>query len=181
MDHTFTEKIHFSYHTIKNDKALFSVGIIESTFSVSMNLFLFIWTPLLEETVGGYIHPGSVFVCFMLARLIGSELFELFKLILQTNSYVVTILITSTACVSFFVDYIVPEFNTRFFMFTYFDGLGGLLFPLMSSLKSQMIPEKLRATIMSFFRIPINIFCILSLIITNAITTYQVIIIINCI
>ena len=70
------EKIKLSLKTLKNDKALTCIGIIEGLFKVSLQLFLFIWTPLLEETAGGYIHPGAIFVCFMLARLIGSELFE---------------------------------------------------------------------------------------------------------
>lgn len=95
-------------------------------------------------------------------------------MILQTNSYVITIFITSTACASFFVDYAVIQFNVRFFMFVYFDGLAGIFNPLLSSLKSQMIPENLRTTIMNFFRIPINVFSILSLVLTNYISTYQV-------
>jgi hypothetical protein len=46
--------------------------------------------------------------------------------------------------------------------------------PLMSSLKSQMIPERHRTTIMAFFRIPINILSIVSLVGTKLLTTYQI-------
>lgn len=46
--------------------------------------------------------------------------------------------------------------------------------PLMSTLKSQMIPERLRTTVMTFFRIPINIFSIGSLIMTRFMTVYQI-------
>lgn len=139
-----------------------------------MQLFVFMWTPLLEETAGGYIHPGSVFVCFMLARLIGCEMFELFKIIMQTNSYKITIYITVSSCLSFLVDYFTRQFNIRFFMFVYYDGASGIFYPMMSSLKSQMIPEKLRTTIMNFFRMPTSIFAIISLIITKFITTYEI-------
>jgi MFS transporter, MFS domain-containing protein family, molybdate-anion transporter len=59
-------------------------------------------------------------------------------------------------------------------MFIYFDGLVGVYSPLFSSLKSQMIPEKLRTLIMNFFRIPINITSVIILLATNYITTYQV-------
>lgn len=82
--------------------------------------------------------------------------------------------INATACTSFFIDYSLPNFTARFLMFVYFDGLSVIFNPLLSSLKSQMIPEKLRNTIMNFFRIPINVFSILSLVLTNYITTYQV-------
>ena len=73
---TFGDKLYSSWECIKSDSALFSVGIIESCFRITLQLFVFIWTPILEETAGGLIHPGSVFVCFMIARLAGSELFE---------------------------------------------------------------------------------------------------------
>ena len=44
----------------------------------------------------------------------------------------------------------------------------------MSTLKSQMLPEKHRTTIMNFFRIPINIISIITLIGTELLTTYQI-------
>ena len=59
-------------------------------------------------------------------------------------------------------------------MFIYFDGGSGILSPLMSSLKSQMIPEKYRTTIMNFFRMPVNIFSIITLLLTHLVTTHQV-------
>ena len=60
-------------------------------------------------------------------------------------------------------------------MFVYFDGLSGVFQPLISSLKSEMIPEKFRTTIMSILRIPINIFSIIILLSTHMVTTHQVI------
>ena len=44
----------------------------------------------------------------------------------------------------------------------------------MSTLKSQLVPEQYRTTIMNFFRVPIGIICVLSLIFTRYITTYQI-------
>jgi hypothetical protein len=96
-------------------------------------------------------------------------------MLLQTNSYKITIFITITSCISFLIDYGCSEFTTRFFMFTYFDGVSGTFHPIMSSLKSQMIPEKLRTTIMNFFKIPINIVAILLLVLSKLMTTYEVI------
>lgn len=73
---TFCEQIKSSWNELKHNCPLLCVGGIESCFKVSLALFLFIWTPLLEETIGSFIHPGAIFACFMLARLIGSEAFE---------------------------------------------------------------------------------------------------------
>jgi hypothetical protein len=46
--------------------------------------------------------------------------------------------------------------------------------PLFSSLRAQMIPEKMRSTVMNFFRMPINICSILCLVGTSYLTTYQI-------
>jgi hypothetical protein len=74
------EKIWQSWEVIKSNKALLSLGSIESLFKISLILFLFIWTPLLEETIGATVHPGAIYACFMLARLIGSEMFSVSNL-----------------------------------------------------------------------------------------------------
>lgn len=173
-EQTMWQKIQFSMIRIKEDKPLLAVGIIESCFKISLVLFMFIWTPLLEETANAFIHPGSIFVCFMLARLIGSDFFDGIKKNLKTNTYILSIFITVTGTISFIVEYWSGSFSLTFFMLIYFDGLSGILFPLMSSLKSQMIPEKLRTTIMTFFRLPINVICILTLFISQYITTLQI-------
>jgi hypothetical protein len=44
----------------------------------------------------------------------------------------------------------------------------------MSVLKSQLIPEKYRTTIMNFFRIPISLISIIALVGTEFISTYQI-------
>lgn len=119
--HTFWQTIRFAWAELKANKALLCVGVIESCFKVALVLFLFIWTPLLEETIGNFIHPGAIFACFMLARLIGSEIFDILKQILRTNSYIVSILVTSTSTLSFIFSYYIYDFNTRLLLFIYFD------------------------------------------------------------
>jgi hypothetical protein len=74
----FLGKLKFSWKRVRSDTPLLTVGVIEMCYRVCGQLIGFIWTPLLEETIGGVINPGSVFICFMLARLLGSEIFEVF-------------------------------------------------------------------------------------------------------
>lgn len=176
----FFSKLSKAWTSITEDKALFAVGVIESTFKISLVLWMFMWTPLLEETIPSTIHPGAIFICFMLARLIGSELFDGLKTVMKTNTYILTIIITLTGAISFLVSYLIRNFDLRFIMLLYFDGLSGIFMPLMSSLKSQMIPEKLRTTIMTFFRFPINICAILTLFFTKYLTTVDICLICFC-
>lgn len=72
------------------------------------------------------------------------------------------------------MDYISAEFYVIFLMLVYFDGVSGLFQPLMSSIKSELIEEEKRTTIMTFFRLPINFFAIITLILTKVISTKQV-------
>lgn len=96
------------------------------------------------------------------------------KIILSTNSYYLTIFVTSTSCLAFFMDFISKEFYLILIMLIYFDGISGLFQPLMSSIKSELIEEEKRTTIMTLFRIPINLFAIITLLLTKVITTKQV-------
>lgn len=96
------------------------------------------------------------------------------KQLLATNSYFVSVFVTVTGTACFIFAYHIFEFNTRLILFTYFDGLSGIFSPLFSSLRAQMIPEKYRSTIMSFFKIPINLCSIVCLFGTSYLTTYQI-------
>jgi len=93
---------------------------------------------------------------------------------MTTNSYYLTIFVTITTSIAFFIDYISTEFYIIFLMLVYFDGVSGLFQPLMSSIKSELIEEEKRTTIMTFFRLPINFFAIITLILTKIISTKQV-------
>jgi len=95
-------KMRLSFELIKEDKSLICIAFIEGLFKVSLQLFLLIWTPLLEETIGGKVHPGAIFTCFMLARLIGSEFFKSIKVLFKINSYILSLIICITGCLSFF-------------------------------------------------------------------------------
>ena len=177
----FKQKIHSAWVELRRNMPLLCVGGIESCFKISLQLFLFIWTPLLEETIGTYVHPGAIYACFMLARLIGAEAFEFLKIILATNTYLVSIILTTTSCICFFLAYHIFNFDTRLLVFVYWDGISGIFAPLFSSLRAQMITESNRSTIMNFFRIPINICSIICLVLTSYVTTYQICGIILCI
>lgn len=73
---TFWTNLKGSARVICEKHDLLYIGSIDALFKIGLQLFLFIWVPLLEETSGTFIHPGAIFVCFMFARLIGAELLD---------------------------------------------------------------------------------------------------------
>jgi MFS family permease len=70
-------------------REVFSIGMIESLFQTSLNLFLFLWTPLLlKSTSYTQINVGFCFVCFVIMMIIGTTIFELSVIILKTDYYI---------------------------------------------------------------------------------------------
>lgn len=171
---SFFQKIQYSWLLLKSNIPLFSIGIIESTYKISVSLWIYLWTPLLEETSNMIINVGVIYLCFMFAKLIGCELYDGLKKILQSNTYLITLFLTLTACISFYIEFSYINFHFRLISLIYFDGTIGAFQPLMSSLKSQMIPEGNRSTIMTFFKLPINICNVLILFFSTYLTISQV-------
>ncbi len=85
-----------------------------------------------------------------------------------------TIFVTSSSAIAFFLNFHSDKFFILLIALIYFDGISGLFQPLMSSIKSELIEEEKRTTIMTFFRLPINFFAILMLMMTKIISTKQV-------
>jgi hypothetical protein len=64
-------------------REVLTVGIIESLFLAVHSIFLFAWTPILTNTVGGEINVGIIFVCFVMSMITGTMLFEVNNKITQ--------------------------------------------------------------------------------------------------
>lgn len=173
-DGSFIGKLHYSWKLLRNDCPLLLLGIIESLYKISHSLLLYIWTPLLEESTNKIINVGIIYACFMFAKLIGCEFFQGMKQTLKSNTYFIALFITITSAVSLYIDYYFNKFNIRLVSLIYFDCTLGAFHPLMSSLKSLMIPEGSRSTIMTFFRVPINICSIVTLFFSTSITISEI-------
>lgn len=171
---SFFQKIAYSWTILKNDKPLFLIGVIESTYKISTGLWIYIWTPLLEETTSKIVNVGVIYACFMFAKLIGCEFYQGLKKILKSNTFLITLFLTITGAISFYLEYHFNKFNIRLISLIYFDGTLGAFQPLMSSLKSLMIPEGQRSTIMTFFRLPINIVNVFTLFFSTYLTISQI-------
>ncbi|XP_071550068.1 molybdate-anion transporter-like isoform X1 [Panulirus ornatus] len=132
------------------------LGIVQSLFEANMYIFVFQWTPIL-----GPGHPplGMVFACFMVCIMIGSSLYA----VLLSKKYqaeqllmmaVGLAIISMSMCVySTNGDHIYLSFTA----FLFLEVAVGMYFPAIGYLRSQVIPEDLRAGIMNWFRVPTNV------------------------
>lgn len=141
------------------DWRIASMGIVVSAFEGSMFCFVFNWTPALESKT---LPPpyGLIFALFMMACMCGSSVFSLFcsnmkplhalipNLGLAMGSLLVVAVAVSLA----------KSFSVQacFFSFLIFEFCVGMYWPAVGTIKSEIVPENIRATIYNLYRVPLN-------------------------
>jgi len=139
------------------------LGLSQSFYEGGMFIFIFMWTPALEEVKGpdDEIPHGWVFSCFMVACTLGSTIFGFFSERgnkaewLALKNYLAAIIILSISAFA--------NMYVRFCAFICFELSVGWFWPCAMTLRGRYIPENVRATIMNFFRIPLNIIVVVVL------------------
>lgn len=141
---------------IFREEVLF-LGVVQSLFEANMYIFVFQWTPILDHDS---TPLGMVFATFMVCIMIGSSLYA----ILLHKKYPEEVLLTFsvlTALLSMAIC-IITTGNDQYVSITYtaflvLEVAVGMYFPAIGYLRSQVIPEELRASIMNWFRVPMNL------------------------
>lgn len=150
------------FNTLLSDMKVASLGLAQSMFESAMYIFVFMWTPTLDRTIADLNH-GLVFACFMVAVMIGSSLFSLLgaKSIKKENMLFVVFV---AAAFTFAIPILAP--NNGFLLmcgFLIYEACVGMFWPCMGTLKGMYIPENVRSTVMNYFRVPTNLFVVLTL------------------
>eukprot|EP01024_Parvocaulis_polyphysoides_P021346 TRINITY_DN20106_c0_g1_i11.p3 TRINITY_DN20106_c0_g1~~TRINITY_DN20106_c0_g1_i11.p3 ORF type:complete len:195 (+),score=3.56 TRINITY_DN20106_c0_g1_i11:1-585(+) len=139
-----------------------------------MYTFVFLWTPALSPK-GEKIPHGFIFACFMVTSMGGSALAGKFLNKQWTNMrvemYMQYVFLWSAAClivpVFFHIEQHEKDENAggitfegciQMIAFCAFEGLVGIFWPSMMTMRAHYVPEELRATIINYFRIPLNLF-----------------------
>lgn len=143
-----------SLRYIFTEPAIFLVGMMQSLFESSMYIFVFLWTPVLSPAKPPL---GLVFASFMVAIMIGSNIFDrLFNANVRT-----TRVLQGAFGLLFFSFSICTVFFSKpyicFAAFLVLELACGLYFPSIGYLRGQHVPEEFRAAIMNWFRVPLNV------------------------
>jgi hypothetical protein len=155
-------------------REVFSMGLIESLFQAVINIYLFIWTPILQNSTEKQINVGFIFTCFVIALILGTTLFEIFMIYLRCEYYLSITISLLTELILFFFVYYIEKFIVRMILLAGINGISGFVNPLNSIIKSKILLEEHRATLMSIFRIPLNFYVILVLISLRYINPFTV-------
>ena len=155
---------HFeeAFNELRKVNVLF-IGLIESINLIILYIFLFSWTPILKQSTEKEINIGYIYTCMVLTMIIGTKLYEILIIYYNFNYYM-----SITGCsfiqgLLLYMTYFDNRFLARLIYLSLFNGLIGFYNPLNSIVKSIILIEEYRALLMNIFRIPYNIYVIISL------------------
>ena len=146
---------------------LFRLGLANSFYEAALHLFVFVWTPVLEKRYRGFgaVPYGMVFSTFMVCKMIGSQVFQKFGDRITAEKALRLTLMGSA--VSFFITVVIPSYWITLFAFCVFEFGLGIYWPTMSVLRAKYVPNKMRSTMTSVFRIPLNVLVVVSLLVAG--------------
>jgi hypothetical protein len=169
MNQNFIE----AFEELKKREVL-SMGLIESLYQAVLNIFLFAWTPILQNSTDTGINVGFIFTCFITMMIIGTTIYEVFMIYLKCEYYLsISISLLIETLLFFFVSYI-DDFLIRLVLLGCINGVTGFFSPLNSIIKSRILIERHRTTLMSIFRIPLNAYVIIVLVSLRYMNPFQV-------
>ncbi|EDQ91247.1 uncharacterized protein MONBRDRAFT_15140, partial [Monosiga brevicollis MX1] len=145
--------------TVTSSPQLSALAAVQSIFEAAMYVFVFLYTPALQRVAGRDDLPfGTLFACLMVAVAMGGGLA---KLLLSYGKWtasrllVVVMLGAAVACAGLALASSTHQFLGAMLAF---EVLVGMYWPCISTVRSRLIPEALRATILNLFRVPLNVF-----------------------
>jgi len=140
---------------LTTDIKIIMLGLIQSLFEGAMFTFVFMWTPALTQNEEDVDLPhGWIFASFMVCVMMGSSIFKLLIERAPPENFMRFTFIVSLASLA--VPIFILNKTVIFFSFLVFECTVGVFWPALGTMRSKYIPEESRATIMNFFRIPLN-------------------------
>merc|ERR1712137_727642 len=116
---------------------------------------------------------GHIFTGFMILCLLGTRLYSYFSSTIPVETIGLGIMIVSMFC--HVAVFLFENVMIRFLAFLVFEMMVGLYFPMMGTLKGDIVPEDMRSTIYNIYRVPLNVIVMLPLLLNFSIgTTFMV-------
>mmetsp|Transcript_54817 Transcript_54817/g.155958 ORF Transcript_54817/g.155958 Transcript_54817/m.155958 type:complete len:476 (-) Transcript_54817:44-1471(-) len=148
------------------DNRVFFLCAVVAFFEGSMYSFVFNWTPALDSRI---VPPpyGLIFSLFMMACMCGASTSTILSGSMRATTRLGIALMVSA--ISLVVAAIVAHHGKlalTFCSFIVFEFCVGLYFPAIGLVKSEVVPERVRATMYNIYRVPLNA-VVVALLLTN--------------
>merc|ERR1719219_1749974 len=133
------QTLSHSLAAMRNDPKIIVLGMIQSLFEGAMYLFVFMWTPAIDDIAPREINHGWMFANFMLSCMIGTELFSRASKLISVEK--VMIIVLGGASATMFLSAQFASYHLRFGMFCLFELCVGAYWPAIGMQRSKYIPE----------------------------------------
>ncbi|KAJ4495737.1 DUF791-domain-containing protein [Lentinula edodes] len=171
------ERLAKAWRITRQDSVLLVLGLTQTCFEGSMYLFVFLWVPSLQEAShSSNILPlplGYIFSAFMISMMLGSLLYTTITSHLLTSSSKsngslsihakLSSLVCAVSGLALAASVSSRNEKIRFWCFCVFEACVGIYYPVQGMLRGTLIPNEHRATLSSLFRVPLNVFVVVSL------------------
>ncbi|KAG8467486.1 hypothetical protein KFE25_000802 [Diacronema lutheri] len=148
------DTLYKALRALARDRAILLLGACISFFEGSMYVFVFKWTPTLSS--GAERPPyGLIFSTFMVLAMCGSSIFGIASASYRAESILLVTFVLAAGALA--IPAVSSSVGINFACFLLFETCVGAYFPAMGMLKSQLVPEEVRATVYNIFRIPLNL------------------------
>jgi predicted MFS family arabinose efflux permease len=120
------------------------------------------WVPTLLSLSGGYMPTGLIFSCFMVAMTIGGALSSLvISYYPQLSSEALCLSVYAASAAAMTVPVYAFDFWPVFIAFLCLETMQGVFNSSGAQLRSKYYPENLRSSIMTVFRLPLNLLVVM--------------------
>ncbi|KAK8046548.1 molybdate-anion transporter [Apiospora saccharicola] len=158
-----------SLSSVLRRPAVLALVFATTMFEGSMYLFVFCWVPALQavQKTEGELPYGLIFSSYMACVMAASLTFNLVmqRRLLKYSRLLVGLLVMANFV---FVKLCGPrDESVTFWLFCLFEACVGFYWPCIGYLKGRMIDDGNRAKVYSMMRIPLNIFVVVSLMMTR--------------
>ena len=140
-----------------------TIGIAESLWQAVLNIFIFAWTPILQSKTSLAFNPGMVFITFVLLIITFTKIYEVFNIYLKFNLFLSLSFSLIVEIFAFSYVTMSDDFYSSYIMLGIINGICGYYQPVNSIIKAKILKEKVRALLMSIFRIPLNLYVVCAL------------------
>ncbi|KAH7928573.1 DUF791-domain-containing protein [Leucogyrophana mollusca] len=168
-----------AWRIVRSDPLLLVIGLTQTCFEGSMYLFVFLWVPSLQEASPSFpsiaLPLGYIFSSFMISMMMGSLLYTAICSYTPPSSpgapndtsltlhAKLSSLVCAVAALALAASIRSDSEKIRFWAFCAFEACVGMYYPVQGMLRGTLISNEHRATLSSLFRVPLNIFVVVSL------------------
>lgn len=127
------------------------------------------WVPSLLAANGSSssLPTGLVFSSFMLAMTLGGMLFGLLLPVFPGGAEGLCLFVYVTAAASMLIPCLVFDFWSILIAFLILESMLGMFNSCGATLRSQYYPEQIQSSVMSVFRLPLNLLVVCGTLLTN--------------